>query len=83
MSNFKRYGLSVNHIDGKMLKQDGEYIQMVECSDGAYVRFDDINELLNTAHNKQIMPFISCVHCVHLCQDTLNCKLSVCVNRPK
>jgi hypothetical protein len=34
----------------------------------------------SASHNKQSAPFMHCVHCVHLEQSTLNCKLSKCVN---
>lgn len=36
-----------------------------------------------TADNTASAPFISCVHCVHLEQETLNCKLDSCVNKQR
>ncbi len=34
-----------------------------------------------SVESKSSAPHIHCVHCVHLEQETLNCKLSECVNQ--
>jgi len=54
MSNLTRYNFWRDSIADC-------YCGMEEIADGEYVKFDDIKELLNTAHNSQSTPF--CLQC--------------------
>ena len=72
MSNLKRYSV---------LPNDSVEFEMVEDSTGPYVKFDDIKELLNTAHNISVMPCLQeqcinfpngCSQCCHLERPSLS-----------
>ena len=54
MSNLTRYDHKSNGYN--------DYKEMVPSNDGAWVKFDDIKELLNSSHNTPIMP-CKCVNC--------------------
>jgi len=73
MSNLKRYYVGPGEFGGCIEE---------ECSDGVWVKFDDIKELLNTAHNISVMPCGEtpvlervCLTCIR----NLNCPVSLCI----
>jgi len=66
MSNLTRYTMEHGKYAGL------PYINEVPHPAGEYVKFDDIKELLNTAHNtqsKQCQCTNSCVSTIYVCKD--------------
>ena len=58
MANLTRYELTIQH--GK----DGEHVALYHAMEnGEWVKFEDVKELLQTAHNKQSTPL------VEFCED--------------
>ena len=56
ISNLTRYKMKIDTSPGG----ECQTVVSVASTNGKYVKFDDVKELLQTAHNKQIIPCADC-----------------------